>query len=306
MISSIRTKNPKTVDGILNIDKPAGRTSYSIVAMVKRLSGEKRVGHAGTLDPEATGVLPVCLGRATRFVEFLTDAVKSYRAEIELGVVTDTYDSTGKVIERKDFSGVSRENLVTALGSFRGPIQQIPPMYSALKHKGKPLYELARAGIQVERKARSVEIYSLELIDWQPPLVTLEVVCSKGTYIRSLAHDLGQSLGCGAVMKSLTRLRCGVFDIKDAISMDRLEDAFRHGYWRHFVYPTDAVLLNWAAMIVGDSTSELIRNGTKIDYPASNPPPDNRCRAYTSEGRFLSVLYFDSVSKQWQPKKVLL
>jgi len=293
------------VDGILNINKPAGRTSYSIVAMVKRLSGERRVGHAGTLDPDATGVLPVCLGRATRFTEFLTDAVKAYRAEIELGVATDTYDSAGKVIERKDFSGVSRENLVTALASFRGTIQQTPPMYSALKHKGKPLYELARVGIQVERKPRLVEIYDLELIGWQPPLVTIEVACSKGTYIRSLAHDLGQTLGCGAMLKSLARLRCGVFDIEDAISVAQLEDAFHHGYWRHFVYPPDIVLLNWAAMIVGESTSELIKNGTNIDL-APNPPPDNRCRAYTTEGNFLGVLHFNSANKQWQPKKVLL
>ena len=294
------------MDGILNIYKPAGRTSYSIVAMVKRLSGERRVGHAGTLDPDATGVLPVCLGKATRVTEFLTDAVKAYRAEIELGIATDTYDSTGKIIQRGDFSGISREHLETALASFRGPIQQMPPMYSALKHKGKPLYELARVGIQVERKARPVEINDLELTDWQPPLATLEVVCSKGTYIRSLAHDLGQYLGCGAILKSLTRLRCGGFDIKDAISISQLEDAFYHGYWRNFVYPPDVVLLQWASMIVGDSTSELIRNGTNVDYLASNSPPEGRCRAYTSEGRFLGVLYFDPVSKQWQPKKVLL
>lgn len=294
------------MDGILNINKPSGRTSYSIVAMVKRLSGERRVGHAGTLDPDATGVLPVCLGRATRVIEFLTDAAKAYRAEIELGVATDTYDSSGKIIQRKDFSGVNREHLEMALASFRGPIQQMPPMYSALKYKGKPLYELARVGIQVERKARPVKIYNLEIIDWQPPLVTLEVVCSKGTYIRSLAHDLGQSLGCGASLKSLTRLRCGVFDIKDATSIAQLEDAFHHGYWRHFVYPPDTVLLHWAAMIVGDRTSGLIKNGRNVDYLAPNPPVESRCRAYTSEGRFLGVLHFDSESRQWQPRKVLL
>jgi len=184
------------VDGILNINKPWGKTSFSIVAIVKRLSGERRVGHAGTLDPTATGVLPICLGQATRITEFLVDATKAYQAQIELGVTTDTYDASGKITQKRDPSEISQSQLESALTSFRGLIQQTPPMYSAVKYQGKRLYELARAGIKVDRESRPAKIYHLELIDWQPPSVTLEVVCGKGTYIRSLAHDLGQILGC--------------------------------------------------------------------------------------------------------------
>ncbi len=294
------------MDGILNINKPQGKTSYSIVAMVKRLTGERRVGHAGTLDPAATGVLPVCLGQATRVIEFLVDATKAYRAQIELGVATDTYDADGEIILKRDPSGIKYEQLELALNAFRGLIQQVPPMYSAVKYHGRPLYELARAGIEVKRKSRLAKIYHLELISWQPPVVTIEVVCGKGTYIRSLAHDLGQSLGCGAYLKSLDRLRYGLFDITDAVSVTELEDAFYYGYWQRFVYPTDSVLSHWAAMIVSDNTSQAIRNGRPIDCLEQHLPFENRCRAYTPDGCFLGVLRFNPESGQWQPEKVFL
>jgi len=298
------------VDGILNINKPWGATSFSIVAMVKHLSGERRVGHAGTLDPTATGVLPVCLGRGTRVIEFLLDSTKTYRAEIELGVATDTYDASGNITQKGDPSGISREQLVSALTSFCGLIQQTPPMYSAVKYHGKPLYELARAGINIERKSRLTKIYHLELIDWQPPAVTIEVECGKGTYIRSLAHDLGQTLGCGANLKSLIRLRYGLFDIRDAVSVSQFEDAFRCGYWQHFVYPIDIVLLHWAAMVVNDDTGRVIRNGCPLvlesDASPASPCFENRCRVYTPDGYFLGVLRFNSERGQWQPEKVFL
>ena len=307
------------MDGILNIDKPWGKTSFSIVAMVKRLSGERRVGHAGTLDPAATGVLPVCLGQGTRIIEFLADTTKTYLAQIELGVATDTYDASGKITRKKDPSGISREQLESALDSFRGSIQQIPPMYSAIKHHGQPLYKLARAGINIERKSRPTKIYRLEIVDWQPPVVTVEVECGKGTYIRSLAHDLGQSLGCGANLKSLVRTICGPFDVKLAVSVPQLEDAFRHGYWQHFVYPIDVVLLHWKAMIVSDTTEDIIKKGVSLvigtgdigdrtgglkqHHPPWSPGEDH-CRAYTADGRFLGVLRFDSEKERWHPEKV--
>ncbi len=222
------------MDGILNIDKPPGRTSYSVVAMVKRLSGERRVGHAGTLDPAASGVLPVCLGQATRVVEFLMATTKVYRADVELGVATDTYDATGQVTFRADASGIAIARLEDALEPFRGAIRQTPPMFSALKHRGQPLYQLARAGVSVERRSRAVTIHRLELISWQPPVAVLEIECGKGTYIRSLAHDLGQSLGYGAHLKNLVRTRCGIFDIRDAVSLPKLEEALQRGYWGDF------------------------------------------------------------------------
>ncbi len=296
------------MNGILNIDKPAGRTSFSIVAMVKRLTGERRVGHAGTLDPAATGVLPVCLGQGTRVIEFLVGATKAYRAQIELGVATDTYDASGTITCRGDPSGITRTQLEAALAAFCGTIQQTPPMYSAVKHHGRPLYELARAGIEVDRRSRQVKIYHLELVDWQPPVVTIEVVCGKGTYIRSLAHDLGQGLGCGANLKSLVRLRCGIFDIEDAVSVPQLEDAFRYGYWQHFVHPIDIVLSHLTAMVVGGNTSRAIKNGRPIDYLAQPPSAwsSEHCRVYTHDGCFLGVLRFNPERKQWQPDKVFL
>ena len=298
------------MDGILNINKPQGKTSFSIVAMVRRLSGERRVGHAGTLDPAATGVLPVCLGQGTRIIEFLVDATKAYRAQIELGVTTDTYDASGNITHQEDPSGITRKQLESAFSSFRGLIQQTPPMYSAVRHQGKRLYELARAGIRVERRSRLTRIYHLELIDWQLPIVTVEVVCGKGTYIRSLAHDLGQTLGCGASLKSLVRLRCGLFDIKDAVSLPQLEDAFRCGYWQRFVYPIDIVLLHWTAIVVSDATGQAIRNGRPVDYlelrPSALSSSEEHCRAYTSNGHFLGVLRFNPERGQWQPEKVFL
>jgi tRNA pseudouridine55 synthase len=293
------------LDGILNINKPRGKTSFSIVAMVKRLSGERRVGHAGTLDPDATGVLPVCLGRGTRLTEFLVNDTKTYLAQIELGAATDTYDSSGQITQKGDPSGINRQQLESSLDRFRGQIRQTPPMYSAIKHRGQPLYELARAGIKIERKSRPATIYRLELVSWQPPTVTIEVECSKGTYIRSLAHDLGQSLDCGAYLKSLVRTRCGLFNIKDAISIPQLEEAFRYGYWQHFIYPVDIVLQNHSAIIVNNATEDIIKKGSPL---ALEPYASglHHCRAYTLDGHFLGVLRRDPEKGLWQPRKVLL
>ena len=188
-------------------------------------------------------------------------------------------------------------------------------MYSAVKYEGKPLYKLARAGIQVERKSRPAKIHKLELIEWHPPIFTIEVVCGKGTYIRSLAHDLGQTMGCGANLKSLVRLRCGPFDIKDAVSLPQLENAFHYGYWRYFIYPIDTVLSHWSAMVVGDTDGQAIKNGRSLSLENNIclgqhlpvlTPEKTRCRAYALDGRFLGVLRFSSERGQWHPEKVFL
>lgn len=307
------------MDGILNINKPPGKTSAEVVAWVKRLSAERRVGHAGTLDPQASGVLPVCLGQGTRVIEFLASAAKTYRAQVELGVATDTYDSEGKVTFKGDISGINREKLGSALNSFSGLIRQTPPMYSAIKYRGKPLYQLARAGISVKRKSRPAKIYKIELIDFTPPVATIEVVCGKGTYIRSLAHDLGRSLGCGAHLKGLIRLSYGIFDIKEAISLSQFDDAFRSGYWQRFVYPIDTVLLSWAAVVVSNKTAQSIKQGRPVvlentgdsstgdaQFPSSLSSFDDYCRAYTPDGCFVGMLRFKAESGQWQPEKVFL
>jgi tRNA pseudouridine55 synthase len=294
------------MDGILNINKPIGKTSFSIVATVKRLTGEKRVGHAGTLDPMATGVLPICLGQATRLVEYLMDTTKTYYAEIELGITTDTYDNEGKITQRGNASGITLEQIELTLNSFRGVITQIPPMYSAIKHQGKPLYQLARAGINVEREKRTAKIYSLEIKYWQYPILTIEVTCGKGTYIRSLANDLGQALGCGASLKSLERSRCGIFDIREAITPELFEAACQGGYWESLLYPMDSILSHWETVIVGEEKAQLIRNGALISLEKDTLLKDgsNYCRAYTWDGSLLSILRFNSEKKQWQPEKV--
>ncbi|MDD5590424.1 MAG: tRNA pseudouridine(55) synthase TruB [Dehalococcoidales bacterium] len=298
------------MDGILNINKPRGITSFDVVARVRRLTGEKRVGHAGTLDPEASGVLPVCLGKGTRIVEFLVDTTKAYRAQIELGVTTDTGDASGKITRQEDPSKISRGRLESKLDSFCGTIEQIPPMYSAVKYRGKRLYQLARAGIEIERKSRPVIVHSLKLAGWQPPVATVEVICGKGTYIRSLAHDLGKALGCGATLNSLSRLRCGIFDIKDSVSLDHLDSACRHGYWQSFVYPVDTVLIDWDAIIVDDEASQLLRNGRPVfsrsgyNDKKGGRPYRSYCRAYTLDGSFLGVLRFNLERNEWQPEKV--
>jgi tRNA pseudouridine55 synthase len=297
------------LDGILNVDKPAGKTSYGVVSRIKRLSGERRVGHAGTLDPDATGVLPVCLGKATRIVEYLSDASKTYCAGIELGASTDTYDAAGKVLQRGDASGIDRTILESALTPFRGTISQTPPMYSALKHNGEPLYKLARAGINIERKSRSVTIYRLEITEWQPPLVTLEIECSKGTYIRSLAHDLGQALGCGAYLKTLVRTAYGPFNIKSAVSLPQLEEAFRDGQWKHFLHPIDSVLQDYHAAVIDEAAEKAMRQGNPLvleQVEMKDNTVEIRCRAYAPDGRFLGILRYVPDKGAWQPEKVFV
>ncbi len=300
------------MDGILNINKPPHKTSFSIVSRIKQLTGERRVGHAGTLDPAATGVLPVCLGQGTRVVEFLQNTSKIYQAEILLGVATDTYDATGSITQKGDYSNITQEQLEAELNTFIGSVSQIPPMYSAVKHHGQRLYELARAGITVERKSRLTQIYRVELLEWQPPVASIIVECGKGTYIRSLAHDLGQSLGCGAHLKSLVRLKYGPFHISSAISLSQFEDAVRHGYWQHFVHPLDTVLLHWAAVIVSDEASQAVRNGQPLILSNGCPETDRSgsasadslCRAYSRNGCFLGVLRYNPSKGHWQPEKI--
>lgn len=294
-----------SVDGILNVLKPAGKTSFAVVSMLRRWSGERRVGHAGTLDPDATGVLVVCLGQATRIVEFLAGAGKTYRAGIELGVTTDTYDAAGKVVGKCDPSSVTEEQLRRTLESFRGTVAQVPPMHSAVHHKGKRLYELARKGVEVEREPRQVEISRLDLLDWQPPLVTIEVDCSGGTYIRSLAQDIGVALACGAHLKNLVRLKSGSFHVDEAVSLEVLEEAFRSGDWQGHLHPMDEVLLDWPAAILDREGESLVRRGTDVElhFAGDTGPAGCHCRAYTTDGHFLAVLV-KTDEGLWHPEKV--
>lgn len=290
------------LDGILNINKPTGMTSFRVVALVKRLTGERHAGHAGTLDPDASGVLPICLGKATRVVEFLMDNHKTYRAEIELGKTTDTYDASGKVVAEKDVADINKKQVEKALENFRGEINQVPPMYSALKHQGQPLYQLARTGISVERKSRIIKIYRLDFIDWQSPLVTLEIECSKGTYIRSLANDLGEALGCGAYLKKLVRTHYGIFDIENSITLEQLDE----NNWQSHLHPIDSVLQDMDKITVDEQGEAAIKTGSPLDENISGPANDKYCRAYSQDGRFLAIMTRDKDIGLWRPKKVFI
>jgi tRNA pseudouridine55 synthase len=212
----------ESVDGVLVVDKPAGKTSFDVVALVRRLLETRRAGHTGTLDPFATGVLPVCLGLSTRIVPFLTEGDKAYEATLKLGEATDTQDGTGEVISRAPVPALTPEDLEVALSRLRGPLLQAPPMYSAVRVGGRRLYELAREGQVVEREARPVTVYELALRRFEPPVLSLFVRCSKGTYVRTLAHDLGEALGCGAHLTALRRTVSAGFGIHQAVSLKEL------------------------------------------------------------------------------------
>jgi tRNA pseudouridine55 synthase len=298
-----------SVHGILNLNKPPGITSFSVVSLVRRLTGVRRVGHAGTLDPAAQGVLPVCLGQATRLAENLMDSPKMYRARIHLGVATDTYDAEGTVTNSADASGVTEGDIRAALPVYTGRIQQVPPMYSALKHQGVPLYRLARAGQTVERAPRTVAIYRLELLEYAPPLLTLELECGRGAYVRTLAHDLGQHLGCGAHLSALTRTRSGPFLLEQSLTLDDLRRAALEGRWHESLHASDSVVLDWWAAVLGREHTDEITQGRGIRLtPLSAErvvglPPGTPCRAYSSDGRFLAILRYRG-EQLWHPARV--
>jgi tRNA pseudouridine55 synthase len=293
-----------SIDGILNVNKPEDKSSFNTVAWLKRLTGEKHVGHAGTLDPIATGVLPICFGQATRVAGFLTESTKTYLAQIELGVTTDTFDRQGEIIERGDTSDITVTQIEKALTAFQGVIKQVPPVYSALKYQGRRYYELARAGIPIKPKPRQVEILNLELISCQLPLITINVECSKGTYIRSLAHDIGQYLRCGAHLKNLSRLRCGQFHIEDALYLPQIEEAFQKGTWEEFLHPLDSPLSNWKTIIVDKRNELAIKNGCSLSLDETFLPPEKNCRAYNLDGYLIALLHFIPEKKLWHPERV--
>ncbi len=295
-----------STDGILIVNKPRGWTSFDVVGFVRGRSRVRRVGHAGTLDPAAEGVLPVCLGQATRLVEYLMDARKEYVADVRLGVVTDTYDADGTVTSSVPADHVGRSDVESALEAFRGEIEQRPPPFSALKREGVPLYKLARRGEAVEAPARRVSVFRLELISFEAPVLTLRVECSKGTYIRSLAHDLGAALGVGGSLQALTRTRVGRFRIGDAVDIETLRSEMETDAWQRRLYAPDEVLLDWPAAVLGDDNERLIRHGRGPAFdlrPGIDPSSLERCRAYGLEGDFLAVLRRDDVGG-WRPEKV--
>lgn len=278
-----------------------------VVRRIKRASGIKKVGHSGTLDPVATGVILVSLGQATRLMEYLVEGTKDYRTTIELGVTTDTYDVLGRVVTQQDPSNVTLGKITEAIEEFKGLIYQVPPMYSALRLKGKRLYELARAGIEVERPPRQVETYKIEILEWSPPSVTVDISCGRGFYVRSFAHDLGQSLGCGAHLKSLIRLRSGTFEISEAIHLPKAEQSFLDGTWVDFIHAPDEVLSDLPAIVVGKKLEDYIRHGRTLppNFPThSSSFIPGKCRVYSVIGDFIATLVFDESTSNWRSDKV--
>ncbi len=284
--------------GLLNVDKPAGMTSHDVVQQVRRLAGQRRVGHAGTLDPLATGVLLVCLGRATRLVEYLVDRPKVYEATVRLGQETDTYDADGAVVRERPVA-VTPAEVTAALALFRGEIEQVPPMYSAVKRDGQPLYRLARQGIEVARPPRTVTIYELTLLEATLPTIRLRVRCGAGTYIRAIAHDLGQALGCGAHVSALRRTAVGDFGVETAVALATLDA----GTLADALLPPERAVAHLPALVVSGEEAVALGHGRVIAGPA-DAPADPLARAHDPEGRFLGLVARGESG--WRPHKILM
>lgn len=288
--------------GFLIIDKPQGMTSHDVVAKIRRGSGVKRVGHAGTLDPMATGVLIVCVGAATRLSEYVMASNKQYMAVVRLGIETTTYDAEGETLATADVRHLTRDTVATALASFQGEIAQIPPMYSAIKQGGKKLYELARAGKEVVREPRTVRIERIDLLDFALPDVRIAVTCSAGTYIRSIAHDLGAQLGVGAHLIALRRTASGGFH--DPVGWQPLIEALQNGDWQQYLIDERIALAHIPTLALDASQSIAIQQGRSIPRHESNPSSQTLCRAYNPDGQFIAILESDSNADTWRPHKV--
>lgn len=276
------------MDGIIVIDKPSGKTSHDMVYFVRRLTGIKKVGHTGTLDPAATGVLPVCIGRATKVCDMLTNADKAYRVSFVLGMTTDTLDAEGEVLTDQPVTA-TREEIAQAVQSFLGEIVQIPPMYSAVKVNGKKLYELARSGISVERKERRVTIKNIDIldIDMESFTVTMDVECSKGTYIRTLCDDIGMKLGCGAFVSKLQRRKSGIFDIKNSYTIEELIRIKEENRLSECIMPVDSLFLEYPEVVVDEKDEKKVRNGMRV--PCNHLCDGKMYRIYSEKGEFLAL-----------------
>jgi len=297
-----------TVNGFINLYKPAGITSMDALRRVKRITAQRnKVGHGGTMDPLARGVLPVCMGQATRLMDFVVGGRKRYRMKVMLGVTTTTFDAEGDVVDTREVTGVDLGTVESAIQPLIGLIEQLPPMYSAIKVQGQRLYKLARAGIEVERKARTVEIYDIKLVDCAPPILVLEVESGKGVYMRSLAYDLGEGLGCGGHVADLERLSSGNFYAEESVTPDRLEDAASEpSGWEQYLHPIDWVLKDLKSISIGHQAEQFLRNGQTITLggPLIDAGYLEPFRAYNADGHFLALVRFDRPGNAWRPLKV--
>jgi len=290
------------MDGIFNINKPTGMTSHDVVAIIRKHLKQKRVGHAGTLDPLASGVLPICVGQATRVAEYLSESGKAYQADINFGTATDTYDAEGTITATASTADLTLNMIQETLEQFRGPQMQNPPLYSAIKIQGQPAYKRARAGEVIVLEPRPIVIHLLEILEWIPPRLTLAIECSKGTYIRSLAHDLGMQLGCCAYLEALVRTRSGPFTLSDSITLEQFADAVETNSIQHYSFPLDKALEQYPAMKLDVETAERIKHGNIFNNPVANN--SGLARVYDTNGAFIAIAEWNEEQQAWQPKKV--
>ena len=288
--------------GLILVDKPIGPTSHRVVHLIRQGTGIRKVGHAGTLDPRASGLLVLCLGAATRLSEYISTSSKCYEAVIRFGAATRTYDGDGEVT-RRSTEIPSREQIEAALPAFTGAIQQVPPPFSAVKVAGQRAYDLARAGKEVDLGPRTVTIHALRVREYQPPDLALEVECSAGTYIRSLAHDLGEQLGCGAYLAALRRTKAGPFLLTQAVTLDRLEQSFLDGAWTEFVLPPTDALQAFGRIELEADQVERIRLGHSVPAPSG---AEGLAYALDPAGRLIAILEATADGQQWHPRKVFL
>jgi tRNA pseudouridine55 synthase len=288
--------------GLLVIDKPTGPTSHDIVNIVRRGTQIRKVGHTGTLDPYASGVLLVLLGAVTRLAEYLLEVDKEYLATIRFGQATSTFDAAGRITATRPFT-FREETLEAKLATFVGERLQVPPIYSAIKIGGRKAYDLARRGEEVDMTPRKVHIYELSLLRWESPNAVVRVRCSRGTYIRSIAHDIGEAMGSHAHLVSLRRIRLGPFSVERATPLEELKRRFLEGTWEKAAMPASAVLEGWATVQLSAEDAVKIRNGIAV---SATEGATGRARAIAPDGELLAVLEADPAAGTWQPKKVFI
>ena len=299
------------IHGVLNIYKEKGYTSHDVVARLRRIVGQKKIGHTGTLDPEAEGVLPVCLGKATKLCDLLTDKDKTYEAVLLLGISTDTQDTTGKILEEKNTADLREEAVREVVLSFEGEYDQIPPMFSALKVGGKKLYELARDGKEVERKPRHVQIYRIRILQIDLPRVRMEVTCSKGTYIRTLCHDIGEKLGCGGCMESLLRTRVERFGVAESLRISEVEQLMDEGTLQEHMIKVDEMFPDYQKVYLTPEASAAVRNGNSFRLgdviwisELSGFQNAERVRVYDENRNFIAVYEFEKENQLFKIVKM--
>lgn len=300
-------------NGVINVYKEKGYTSHDVVAKMRGILKMKKIGHTGTLDPDAEGVLPVCLGKATKLVDFITDKDKTYKAVLKLGVTTDTQDLTGKVGRTAEVT-VSNQEIEAVIKSFIGQYEQLPPMFSAIKVNGKKLYELARQGKEIERKSRTVTIYDIRILQFndEEHEVTVTVDCKKGTYIRTLLHDIGETLGCGGAMKSLIRTAVGGFYLEEALKLSRIEELLQNDQIEDYIIPVDTMLSSYPKLIVKKEYHKLIYNGNSFrrehlaDALTESTSLSDQYRVYDSDDTFIGIYRYASEEECFLPVKMFL